>query len=457
MADFYGAEAMVLSTAGVESGRLALNLQLVNARNRNLLWSRRFQGAPGSHLELARRAAAELHRALRPVASAIPASRPLDPREERLVQEGRYYANLYRNRGQIDDRNRAQAAFEKVLAGNPTRADLAGSRHALHVRTDFGISIFELQPEIRHWAERALAVDPRCGKAWAALAFLEQVGQKEGFRRQLEYLLKAASYDPSDPYVANRLSVPLSFLSVRLALVADKHALEIDPLMLIARIFAAIRLTELGRYDEALAEIDRTLALEPGMPYGLLIKGFVLCEKGRNREVLALVKEQLEPLANQGKLHPGWVATLRDSALFAKASEQGDTAATEAAARRLIAAARGESPFPRWAMFTSDVPGLLVHWDRQEEALELLHARSRKGISGTYEHFLLPNLARLRDDPRFRDDPRLKEVYGQARASFDEILAIIEDARNRGELPTYLEEPLAELLKSVREARSSQG
>jgi tetratricopeptide (TPR) repeat protein len=422
------------------------------------LWSRHFEGGPGSHLELARLAAAELRRALRPEAPAVPAaSRSLDLQEEKLVQQGLYYANLYRNRGQMDDRNRALAAFEKVLAGNPSRADLAGEVAMLYaLGLDFGVSIFEIQPEIRRWAERALALDPHCSKAWAALAFLEEMGKKEGFRRQLEYLLKAVTYDPSDSYAANRLSAPLSRLSYRLALAADQHASEIDPLMLTSQIFEAIGLKNLGRYDEALARLDQTLALEPGMPSGLLIKGFALCKTGRHREALVLIKDKLEPLAAEGRLHPGWVATVRDMALFAKASEQKDAPTAEAAVERLLAAARGETPFPRWERMTVDVASHLARWGRKEEALELLLFRSRKELFQPYDYLLSLNLAPLRDDPRFRDDPRLREVDGRARASFEEILAILEEARGKGELPDFLAPPLAEILKGLREARPAK-
>ncbi|HEU5321620.1 MAG TPA: hypothetical protein VFX28_12500, partial [Methylomirabilota bacterium] len=259
VAGAYGAEAMVLSSAGIEGDHLTLALQLVDAKSRALLWSRQLQGAPGSHLELARQAAAELRRALRPDAppANVPAAvRPLGPQAERLVQQGLYYGNLYRNRGQVDDQKRALAAFEKALAENPTRADLAGEVAMLYALSlDFGTSILEVQPEIRRWAERALALDPRCSKAWAALGILEGAVQKESYRRQLEYLLKAASYDPSDSYAASRLSAPLSKLSYRLALESSRHASEIDPLVLTPRIFEALCLMPLGRHDEALARL----------------------------------------------------------------------------------------------------------------------------------------------------------------------------------------------------------
>jgi hypothetical protein len=187
------------------------------------------------------------------------------------------------------------------------------------------------------------------------------------------------------------------------------------------------------------------------MPSGLLIKGFALCKIGRSREALALVKETLEPLAVQGRLHPAWVATVRDQALFAQASEQGDAATAEAAARRLLAAARGETPFPRWERMTIDVASHLARWGRKEGALDLLLFRSRKELFQPYDYLLSSNLAALHDDPRFRDDPRLLEVYARSRASFEENLAILEEARAKGELPDYLEQPLAELLKSLRQ------
>jgi hypothetical protein len=45
-----------------------------------------------------------------------------------------------------------------------------------------------------------------------------------------------------------------------------------------------------------------------------------------------------------------------------------------------------------------------------------------------------------------RDDPSLAPIIASSKQRFEETLAILEDARRRGELPRYLEAPLDELL-----------
>jgi hypothetical protein len=66
------------------------------------------------------------------------------------------------------------------------------------------------------------------------------------------------------------------------------------------------------------------------------------------------------------------------------------------------------------------------------------------GLGENYEYLLLnQDLKPLRSDPRFR------QLTEPARARFDEMLGLLRAAYRRGELPSYLDPALAELLPLV--------
>ena len=70
LADAYGVSAFVLTSLTADTDRLVLNVQLVEARSRRLMWSRDFEGRRDSYLALARGAAEELRGAVRPAGRA---------------------------------------------------------------------------------------------------------------------------------------------------------------------------------------------------------------------------------------------------------------------------------------------------------------------------------------------------------------------------------------------------
>ena len=71
LADAYGVSAFVVTSLTAEANHLVLNVQLVEARSRRLLWSRDFEGPRDSYLALARGAAEELRGAVRPQAAPV--------------------------------------------------------------------------------------------------------------------------------------------------------------------------------------------------------------------------------------------------------------------------------------------------------------------------------------------------------------------------------------------------
>ena len=80
---------------------------------------------------------------------------------------------------------------------DPALADAAAEVAQLHShRAEAGTPPGEVIPEVETWARRALAVDPRNGKAWAALTAAETHGSLTNARKMLDNGLRAATFGP---------------------------------------------------------------------------------------------------------------------------------------------------------------------------------------------------------------------------------------------------------------------
>jgi len=64
----------------------------------------------------------------------------------------------------------------------------------------------------------------------------------------------------------------------------------------------------------------------------------------------------------------------------------------------------------------------------------------------------------LRPDLKdLREDSRAKDVVQKTKAPFDMLIRILQDARVRGECPKYLEKPMDDLLKQLKEKGAWNG
>jgi len=439
----YRANRCLLSSASIEEGRLVLDVQVVDPRARQVMWSREFEGDRSHYVALVREAADGVRAALRPDSGppAAAGASATDSEGELLMQRGLYYAHLYGSRRRSGDFDRAIDAFNAALAAGPRSARAAAEIAALHLaRLTAGVSMFEVAPVAERFARQALEIDPRCAKAWAVLSRVQAEGRPEGHRQKLAYALKAASFGPRDAFAHAMLSRVLALDSYELALSASSMASDLDPLTLDSPLFQGLAHAMMGRADQAMERVDRALDLEPDLPFGLLVKALVLTTIGRAAEAFHLV-EPLERLAGERRLDASWVRFSRDLAAFAVAFDTHDVAAADDLAVRLLATARGEHPFPRWQYTTQGVAPQLARAGRCEAAMQLLLLRTEAGLPDALDYLLsCPDLAPLRGDERFLVPLRA------ARGRFDETLSMLEEARQREELPAYLHSALAELL-----------
>lgn len=442
IAEVYGVNAFVSSSVSTEGDHFTLNVQLVDARNRNLLWSHEYDGKRENYLQLVRNAADGLRQILRPGESLAPPENgaTLNTEAELLYQRGFYHLRTFANRKQSEDFDKAFSDFQQALVLDPTMAPAAAAIARLYVgRLESGTPLREVLPEIDKWAYQALKLDHRCGEAWQVLSIAEEFRPNSDPRKRLEYALKAATYANSSGYSHHVLAAALSRNSLALSVAASKEGNRQEPLHLNGLLFTAGILSKQDKPKEGLSMIEKVLRIEPDMPIAVIMKFWLLLRNHQFHEAEKFMPA-LDKMVAERRLHPGWVDFAREWLEFEQSVASGKS---EQALKRIVSTARGEAPpFPRWELVTAEVLTMQAEHDSVDSSIETLSLRAAKGIIEPYDLLLVrPELAGVRKDPRF------PTVAMHSRTEFQEMLAILEEARSRNELPSYLEKPLADAHK----------
>lgn len=438
----YGVNALISSSVTASADRLILNVQLIEAGNRRLLWSDNFEGRKENYLELVRNAADGLQAALRPSEKIQPT--PVAKRSteaEFAYQRGSYFFRLYANRKQPDDFNHSLSDFQHALELDPVNSRNAASIARLYVaKIDSGAPLSEVIPEIDQWAYRALQLDYRTGVAWQALSVAEEWRPNGDKRKRLEYALKAATYAGDSGYSHHVLGAALSRNSFVLALAASREGTRREPLHLNGKLFSAGMLARQNEPKQGLQLIDQALSIEPNMPVGVIMKVWLLLRDHQPQEAEKWAAP-LDKMASEHRLPPGCVDFTSEWMEFEKSLEAKDQIRMKAALQRLVDEARGNAPpFPRWEVITGNMVGIEARYDSVDATLQTLAARNAKGILEPYDWLVMSSeLEAVRKDPRFKD------LLTRSRSEFQEMLSTLGEAQKRNELPAYLEKPLTEL------------
>jgi serine/threonine protein kinase/tetratricopeptide (TPR) repeat protein len=437
LADAYGVSAFVLSSLTAEADRLVLNVQLVDARSRRLLWSRDFEGRRDGYLVLARGAAEALRGAVRPQAvPVVPQATTSNSEAELAYQRGLYHFDRYNNQHEKADFDQSLAAFLRALTLDPKMADAAACLAWLYeFAIEAGSPVDQLLPEVRRWGQRAIDIDDRNSRAWAGLAVAELIGTPARPRDALVYALRAASRGPRDAFAVNGVGIALSGTASSLVLAASEEAARLDPLYLYPPINTSEVLIYLNRPTEALAYAEKVLQLEPEMPAGLIRKALALFELKRAAEISDLIPI-LQRQASQGRADPEYVSMITDASTLLG----GAAPATRAALDRLERQARNPGP---WAEYTP-VYAWLVRYGRIDGALGAIEARVRHGRVPYDFLRLAPEFKALASNDRYL---RALEV---ARRQFDDMVALLREAEGRSELPAFIQQPLLDLLRTLQ-------
>ncbi len=386
-----GVDAVIEGSALRADGRVRITAQLIRAAQERHLWAKSYErdlrDVLALQAEVAQAIAGEIRAALAPEArSRAAAEPPVNPEAYEAYLRGRYYWNK-RNSAAL---KQAIVHFRRALAIDSTYALAhAGLADVYAVIGDYlDRPATETAPAARASALRALELDPRLAEPHAALGLVKMEADFDWAGAEAEF----------------------------------REALRLNPNYATALHWHAILLVHLGRSKEALAEIDRALAVDP---LALIIRntrGRILQTQRRWAEAMSEYRRvlELDPAfsvtyiwiaRNQDARgqHPLAVASYRTADSLVGNDLHGYDA--------LMRAAREPDPRTYWRqslIFLSDaahrsavLPSLLaeVHAQLGENApaLALLDRAFRERDGPLLDVIRESLLDPLRSDPRFAD------------------------------------------------------
>jgi tetratricopeptide (TPR) repeat protein len=440
LAEIYGVSSLVVTSIYTSAGALTLNVQLVDAATRKVRWGRQYEGSRETYNELARQAAEGIRQAVRPAAPPVLAP-GVSSESELAFREGAYYFNRYVNFNRPGDFEGTAAAFTRALALDPSFAAAAGRMAALFaVRVGREEGTLNSRKEAESWARRALGIDPHCGEAWAALSHVEMYSTHSDPERGTGYAVKAAAFAAREAWVHKNLGAWMNTFPLGVA--AELRSLALDPFLLDSAALAAFGLCLQGRPGEALAIVDRGLKVEPNWPKGPLMRGLALSRLGRLEEAEQELR-RFEAAYGAAQAY----SKVRLVFKFSLAVAQRDEQTSDALAQRILALvldSRAESGNVVDLAYAS-APAL-AHVGRPDDAIRILQRCDEVGAQINFDWLLAdPDIQLLRSDPRFA------KILAASRKGALMDLRILGQARDRGELPSYLNQPLDELIKLLRE------
>ena len=247
--------------------------------------------------------------------------------------------------------------------------------------------------------------------------------------------LRAATYGPRDAFAVNAAGVALWSQAASLTLTSMQEAARLDPLYLYPRLNVSEMLAQLNRPEESLAHVENVLRIETDMPIALIRKGLALIELGRSADLAALIPTLQRQVA-EGRTDAQRVAMVIDGA----AMIGGNAAAKRAALDRLEQQALNlTNPFMEYPL----VLAWLVRHGRTAGALAVLERHTELGRIPYDVLRLSPDFKALATNERFVRRSPSRAPSSRTRS------AVLKEADARSELPPFMRQPLADLLRTL--------
>jgi len=384
-----GVDYVLEGSAQREGGRVRISAELIQVRDQTQLWAdvyeRELSGILALQADVAQKVAGALALKLLPAEEArLAGARPVDPEAYEAYLKGFQHWV----RGTKGDLDTAEAYFDMALKKDPAyAAAYAGLAWVWVARgQNFFVPPSEAAPRTAEAALKALSLDDTLAEAHYVLA-VSKTWQEWDFGAAGTEWTRAVELDPNDPEGLTFYSAFLAIMGRSDEAMAEvDRALSLDPFNATIHAVRVYNLRSAYRFDEAVTEARKALAIEPGHPVALTNLYLALAAKGLHKEALVGMRENLALVYGVLDLGP------RLDRAFA---EGGFRAAAKQAAEALASlASKGEAvPF--------DVAGLYVLADEKVQALDWLE-RAYKTRDQNLVCLRDPTFDPLRSEPRFQ-------------------------------------------------------
>ncbi|HXF59716.1 MAG TPA: protein kinase [Candidatus Saccharimonadales bacterium] len=308
--------------------KVRITAQLIEARKDRHLWAKSYErevkDVIGLQSEVARDIAGEIQLQLSPTEHArmMAPKRQVNPAAYELYLHGRYEWSKVSPEGI----QKAIEYYEKAMALDPTDARYpSGIADAYLIQTQVNATLPQKEgmAKVKQYARRALALDENSAEAHASMA--------------VALLFADWNWTAAEREVKRAIEINAGYSTAHLiysvildtagrnneAIEQDALAMDLDPMSLIVNWNAAATLFHARRYNDVIAQANRTMKLDPSSPlsHGILLRtyeetgdltrGLDVLEKamGTQPQGQAIVRKLREAFAKEGP--PGyWRAVL---------------------------------------------------------------------------------------------------------------------------------------------------
>lgn len=284
----------------------------------------------------------------------------------------------------------ARLYFERAVARDPKRAEAhVGLADVMLMQAMTGQDApAVLVPMAKAAAQAAVALDENAASAWTSLGFATLLADRD-FEAADSALLRAIALDPNLSQAHAARSFALSSIGRFVEAEREaRRAVELDPVSLAARRNVLEGLLLARRYNDAIAEAKRALALSADSFEAWSAKGWAHAMLGQEEEAVLALLEHLKLLGG-------------DQATLARAREAFDRGGLEGFCRY------GADLFETQRVFfvprPMDIAMLRALGGEADKAFAALERVLKHNDPVLVFLPYLPLLDRIRNDPRFAD------------------------------------------------------
>lgn len=384
-------QALLIGRVSVRGDQLTLNLELIDLPDENAIWSQKYTRDQSDLLRLQPDIARDVSRSLRSKITDVDETKldktsTASPEAYQLYLRGRYHWN----KRTLEGLKQAVEFFDEAIAKDPNFALAHSGLAETYVLYSFygNGSPKESMPLAMAAARRALEIDDSLAEAHVALGLYNclfawnDVAAEKEFRRAIEL---NPNYPPAHQQLGNCCLNGMSRFDESIA--EGKIAEELDPLSPIISADSVLNLYLARRFDEALVQADRAIALDPTFHSTYLHLASIYEAKGMYKEAVAAARKALA--VND---FPGARAALARS--LAKAGERREAA-------KLIDELEVEA---RGRLLSGNAMALAYSaLGKMDKAIAWLEKDVAERMAPPAHFAISPALDDLRGDPRFTD------------------------------------------------------
>jgi adenylate cyclase len=274
--------------------KVRITVQLIRADNGFHVWAENYDRRLDDIFEVQGEIAAAVVRALKAtlLSGALSAGLGLRSSEAyELYLLGRFHWN----KRSPEDFRKAIECFRQAIVAQPNYplafSGIADSYTLLPIY-DSSVKATETGPQAKQAALKALSLDGGLAEAHASLALTLSLFDYDwaGAERHLKRAIELSPNSPSPHQWYCELLVNTGRIEQGLA--EGDQALKIDPLSLIANLGLGIALNSARRFDEAIAQLQKTLGLDPGFADARYFLFEAYANTGRYRQAVEVYAEQ---------------------------------------------------------------------------------------------------------------------------------------------------------------------